>query len=48
MTQSAENDARDRELAARVWDECTEAHHRYAVAQGLAFAHPPNPYRDVP
>ena len=33
---------------ARVWDECTDAHHRAAVAQGLAFAHPANPYRVTP
>ena len=32
---------------AQVWDECTDAHHHAAVAQGLAFAHPANPYRDV-
>lgn len=34
---------------AQVWDDCTTAHHEYAVAQRLAFAHPPNPYRrDAP
>jgi hypothetical protein len=44
--QSADYDAR--ELAARVWDECTDAHHVYAVTLGLALAHPPNPYRVTP
>lgn len=34
--------------AAQVWDDCTDAHHRAAAAQGVAFAHPANPYRDQP
>jgi len=43
-----EGNADLREVMARVWDECTDAHHEYAVRQGLAFAHPPNPYRVIP
>lgn len=31
--------------AAAIWDECTDAHHRAAAAQGVPLAHPRNPYR---
>lgn len=47
---TALGEACERIIAARqaqVWDECTDAHHHAAVAQGLAFTHPANPYRDV-
>lgn len=36
------------QVAFRAWNECTDAHHDYAVRQGIAFAHPPNPYRVTP
>lgn len=35
-------------VKAEVWDACTDAHHEHAARQGVALAHPPNPYRVIP